>query len=139
MENDIYCNDLLYNSIANHFRYFLILLTGLGWRHPLSLLRLGIMKQQQYRILNPVEPGITLLELQVYSLYNRFLEKYSNSLSKMNLLDQIAFCRRLYTMAKRKLIPYGEEFVRKPYQMEEQPDVCEPLRIRAIRSFPNDQ
>jgi hypothetical protein len=71
-------------------------------------------------------------------VYCALLEKYWQSFEKMGEIDKLAFHRRLFTMAKRQIIPYGEEFLRQAIQQPEKPPALEPLRLRYIRSLSHD-
>lgn len=64
------------------------------------------------KILNENNWDNTVLISQCNKIYYNYLEKYNNARMKMSPVDKLAFERRLYTMAKREIFPYGNEYSR---------------------------
>ena len=64
------------------------------------------------KILNETNRGNTVLISQCNKIYYSYLEKYNHARMKMSPVDKLAFERRLYTMAKREIFPYGSEYLR---------------------------
>ena len=80
-----------------------------------------------------------IIQSQCNTVYHNLLQKYWVSLEKMADIDKLAFHRRLYTMAKRQIIPYGEEFTPRTNQLYVKPIELEPLRLRTIRMLGQDR
>lgn len=74
---------------------------------------------------------------QILSEINRryfaLLKRHANAFQRMTPVDKSAFERRLFTMAKRELSPYGGEFFQDTSQQKEFALFLEPLRIRSNR------
>ena len=92
---------------------------------------------EQFRLEKNRENNTNALLKKCNDIYYSFLQKYANSIHRMSDIDKGAFLRRLYTMAKRQVLPYGDD-LQKPTEPEEPKiPILEPLRIRATRILPD--
>ena len=48
--------------------------------------------------------------IQYQSIFDGLKRKYAKVAEKMSILDRVAFEERLFTMAKREILPYGEHY-----------------------------
>lgn len=69
-----------------------------------------------FKMLNTQELAEMVLKFQYTERFSDLVKQYANKLATMTEPDKEAFHARLYTMAKREYIPYGDQFIHRVNQ-----------------------